>query len=187
MVKGILLVMGFVAMLGGTVFERGCRDLKSSLTHLPYYQTRDMRTSVSFIPQQTYLKAPDSLSVPVGGKELWNPDPALAVTERTRIEKTFVNPQAADDSSLARGQRKFMRTCVPCHGVSLKGDGPVSAKYIPPPDLLAAMTRGRTDGFIYTYIRHGGAVMPNYGALVTAHEAYDLINYVRHEQKTNPR
>jgi mono/diheme cytochrome c family protein len=80
-----------------------------------------------------------------------------------------------------------MRTCVPCHGASLRGDGPVVAKYIPPPDLLAAMTRGRSDGYIYAYIRHGGAVMPNYGALVTAHEAYDLINYIRHEQKTHPR
>jgi mono/diheme cytochrome c family protein len=109
------------------------------------------------------------------------------VPERARLEKTFTNPQAADDSSIARGQRKFVRTCVPCHGTTLKGDGPVAAKFIPPPDLLASLTRGRSDGYIYAYIRHGGAVMPNYGALVTAHEAYDLINYIRHEQKTNPR
>ncbi len=187
MVKSILLVMGFVAMLGGTVFERGCRDLKSSLTHLPYYKTRDMRTSVVLVPQQTYLKAPDSVSVPVGGRELWNTAPGMEASERARLDKTFTNPQAADDSSIARGARKFMRTCVPCHGVSMKGDGPVAAKYIPPPDLLAAMTRGRSDGYIYGYIRHGGAVMPNYGALVTAHEAYDLINYIRYQQKTNPR
>ena len=187
MVKSILLVMGFVAMLGGAVFERGCRDLKSSLTHLPYYKTRDMRTSIMLVPQHTYLKAPDSLSVPVGGRELWNTAPGMEASERARLDKTFTNPQAADDSSIARGARKFMRTCVPCHGMSLKGDGPVSAKYIPPPDLLAAMTRGRSDGYIYGYIRHGGAVMPSYGALVTAHEAYDLINYIRHEQKTNPR
>jgi len=187
MPRALLLVVGFVAMLGGGVFERGCRDLKGSLTHLAYFPHRDMRTSVSLIPQHTYLKPPDSLSVPTTGREVWNPDPALAVAERTRLEKSFVNPQAPDDSSIARGQRKFMRTCVPCHGASLKGDGPVAAKYIPPPDLLAAMTRGRSDGYIYAYIRHGGAVMPNYGALVSAHEAYDLINYLRHEQKTNPR
>ncbi len=173
-------------MLKG-VLERGCRDLKSSLTHLSYYPVRDMRTTVGFVPQQTYLKPPDSLSVPTTGREPWNPDPALIVAERTRLEKTFVNPQAADDSSIARGARKFMRTCVACHGASLKGDGPVAAKFIPPPDLLGALTRGRTDGYIYAYIRHGGAVMPNYGALVSAHEADDLINYIRHQQKTNPR
>jgi len=187
MLKGVMLILGFVAMLGGTVVERGCRDARQSLTHLPYFTKRDMRATVGFVPQQTYLKAPDSLSVPTTGKELWNPDPAMQLAERTRLEKSFVNSQAADDSSIARGQRKFMRTCVPCHGASLQGNGPVAAKYIPPPDLLAAMTRGRTDGFIYAYIRHGGAVMPSYGALVTAHEANDLINYIRREQKTNPR
>lgn len=187
MLKGTLLILGFLALLGGGVFERGCRDLKSSLTHLSYFPKRDMRTSVSIVPQQTYLKPPDSLSVPTTGVELWNPDPALIVAERTRLEKSFTNPQAADDSSIARGLRKFVRTCVPCHGTSLQGNGPVAAKFIPPPDLLASLTRGRSDGYLYAYIRHGGAVMPNYGAMVTAHEAYDLINYIRHEQKTNPR
>ena len=187
MLRGVLLILGFFAILGGSVVERGCRDLHQSLTHLQYFSKRDMRATVGIVPQQTWLKAPDSLSVPTTGKELWNPDPALQLAERTRLEKSFVNPQAADDSSIARGQRKYMRTCVPCHGLSLQGNGPVAAKFIPPPDLLAAMTRGRSDGYIYAYIRHGGAVMPNYGALVTAHETYDVINYIRHEQKTNPR
>ncbi len=187
MLKAVALAVGLVAVLGGSAFERGCRDAQNSLLHLRYFPKRDMRSTVALIPQQGYMKGPDSISVPTTGKELWNPDPALAVAERTRLEKTFVNPQAADDSSIARGARKFMRTCVPCHGATLKGDGPVAAKFIPPPDLLAALTRGRTDGYIYTYIRHGGAVMPNYGALVTVHEADDLINYIRYEQKIHPR
>jgi len=29
--------------------------------------------------------------------------------------------------------------------------------------------------------------MPSYGAQVTAQEAYDLINYLRHMQQTSPR
>src|SRR5258706_163009 len=105
-----LLIIAYVAILGGSVVQRGCTSARASLTHLAYFAKRDMRTSVSFIPQQTYLKAPDSLSVPTTGREPWNPDPAMAVAERTRLEKTFVNPQAADDSSIARGARKFMRT-----------------------------------------------------------------------------
>lgn len=183
MLKSPLLVLGFLALWGGATLERGCSDLKHAL-FAPYPSKRDMRNTVGFVPQKTYLKAPDSLSVPTTGKERWNPADEQA--ERERLTKTFVNPQAPDDSSLARGARKFMRTCVPCHGASMKGDGPVSAKYIPPPDLLAAQTRGRTDGFIYGYIRHGGAVMPNYGAIVTAQEAYDLINYIRSMQKKSP-
>ena len=184
MLKSPLLVLAFVAVWGGATMERGCSDLKHALFS-PYPTKRDMRNTVGFVPQKTYLRAPDSLSVPTTGRERWNAADEQA--ERDRLNRTFVNPQAADDSSFARGERKFMRTCVPCHGATLKGDGPVSAKYIPPPDLLAAQTRGRSDGFIYAYIRHGGAVMPNYGAIVTAHEAYDLINYIRAMQKKTPR
>jgi mono/diheme cytochrome c family protein len=187
MLKGLTLTICVIAVLGGSATQRGCKDVRVSLLHLDYFSKRDMRTSIGMIPQQVYLKAPDSLSVPTKGAELWNSDPAMAAVERARVEKAFVNPQASDDSSVARGARKFMRTCIPCHGVSMHGDGMVASKFVPPPDMLAAMTRGRTDGYIYTYIRHGGAVMPSYGAQVTPQEAYDLINYIRYMQKTNPR
>ena len=181
----LLLVLGVIAVWGGATVQRGCRDMQRSFTHLSYWSIRDMRRSVSLAPQKVYLKAPDSLSVPSIGREMWDPNADAA--ERQRLDKTFVNPQAADDSSIARGARKYLRTCVPCHGPDMKGDGPVAAKFIPPPDLHAALTRGRSDGFLYSYLRHGGAVMPNYGAMITQHEAYDLINYIRHQQQVNPR
>lgn len=182
--KGTLLVMAVVALLGPAGMERGCKDARDAFLK-PYAPRRDMRNTVAFVPNKTMLQAPDSLSVPIHGRERWNP--AAEAAERERLDRTFVNPQAPDDSSLARGLRKYERTCVPCHGAGMKGDGPVSAKFIPPPDLLAKMTRDRSDGFIYAYIRHGGAVMPSYGALVTAQETHDLINYIRHQQRTSPR
>ena len=180
-----LLAVGFIAVWGGATVQRGCQDVHRSFTHLGYWQYRDMRHSVNIAPQKIYLQAPDSLSVPTVGREMW--DVNQDVAERQRLDKTFVNPQAADDSSIARGARKYMRTCVPCHGLDMKGDGPVAAKFIPPPDLHGALTRSRSDGYIYSYLRHGGAVMPNYGAMITEHEAYDLINYVRHQQQVSPR
>ena len=66
-------------------------------------------------------------------------------------------------------------------------DGPVAALFMPPPDLLGEATRDRTDGYLYSYIRHGGVVMPAYGAQVTAEEAWHLINYIRNMQKVSPR
>jgi mono/diheme cytochrome c family protein len=100
-----------------------------------------------------------------------------------------VNPTApADlDSSVARGERKFRKTCVPCHGRTMMGDGPVAAQFMPPPDLLAQPTRERKDGYIFSYIRYGGVVMPSYGPAVSEREAWDLINFIRHQQKVNPR
>ena len=87
----------------------------------------------------------------------------------------------------SRGERKFMRTCKPCHGPIMKGDGPVAAMFMPPPDLLAETTRNRKDGYIFSYIRHGGMVMPPYGAQVTVAEAWDVIHYLRSMQKSTPR
>ena len=93
----------------------------------------------------------------------------------------------ADDSSLARGERSFMRLCSPCHGKVMAGDGLVAPKFMPPPDLLGPTTRARSDGYIYSYIRYGGAIMPKYGQALSPNAAWDVINYVRHQQKVSPR
>ncbi len=175
----VLAVAAVVAMLTALSAQQGCRDLVTSTVHLAYFPKRDMRRTIGMIPQKTNVLPPDSGSVPVTGREVF-PD-------RDVLAATFVNPQAPDDSSIARGRRKFMKTCVPCHGPNLAGDGPVAKSYIPPPDLLGETTRQRKDGYLYSYIRNGGVIMPVYGSQVTAQEAYDLINFIRHLQKVSPR
>lgn len=187
---GVVVTAVLTLLAAGTV-QNGCRDLGRSWTQWAYPTVRDMRTTVAIVPQHTVLLAPDSLSVPIQGRETppLGPDgrPLTSLALTTRLAETLVNPVAADDSSVARGRRRFARTCVPCHGTSLRGDGPVAARFLPPPDLLAASARGRRDGFIYSYIRNGGAVMPSYAAQVSPREAWDLVNYIRHEQGTRPR
>jgi hypothetical protein len=69
----------------------------------------------------------------------------------------------------------------------MAGDGPVAAAFMPPPDLLGESARGRSDGFIYSYVRYGGAIMPRYGHLIAAEAIWDVVNYLRHMQRTSPR
>ena len=108
---------------------------------------------------------------------------------RDVLAATLVNPTAPADlpASVRRGEAEFRKICVPCHGRELRGDGPVAAQFMPPPDLLAEATRQRRDGYLYSYIRHGGVVMPAHGAQVTREQAWDVINYLRHLQQTSPR
>ena len=179
MLKATAFTLVMVVLASWGTPQQGCRDARTSLTHLAYYPKRDMRSTVALLPQRAVTALPDSVSVPVTGREI--------VRDRDAMSATFRNPVPSDQASVARGERKFQRTCVPCHGQTLVGNGPVAAKFVPPPDLLSATPRGRPDGFIYYYIRYGGAVMPSYGAQVTAEEAYDLINYIRHMQRTSPR
>ena len=175
------LAIGALTMFTASTVQRGCRDAWKSATHLEYYSFRDMRASVVIPPQKGVVRPPDEASVPIGGRDLAGEDPPY---ERNQFR---LNPVPASDSSLARGERTFARVCAPCHGKSLAGDGPVAANFMPPPDLLAEPTRARRDGFLYSYIRFGGVVMPPYGAQVTAEEAWNVVNYLRNMQQKSPR
>ncbi|HTO92088.1 MAG TPA: cytochrome c [Candidatus Sulfotelmatobacter sp.] len=186
MLKALAAFVGLILVLFslGSV-RQGLNDAFLSVTHLQYYPYRDMRRTVAFVPQHGEMRPPDSTSVPIQGKDITHGLEGIELA--TRLGETLVNPQAADDSSIARGQRKFMKTCIPCHGPTLAGNGPVAALFMPPPDLLAQPTRERKDGYIFSYMRHGGVVMPSYGAQVTPQEAWDVVNFIRHMQKTSPR
>jgi mono/diheme cytochrome c family protein len=189
----MLAKLGLIAILAAlaTMFSvggasKGLKDFMESNTRwTPYFVIRDMRKTVALKPQKDITRRPDAESVPMQGTELtWG----LAGAELAlRYADRLTNSTPADTGSLGRGERKYKRVCTPCHGVSMAGDGPVIAQYIPPPDLLGPLVRGRKDGYIYSYIRHGGAVMPSYGHAVAPAEAWDLVNYIRHMQRTQPR
>ena len=168
-----------LAMFTTPTAQQGLRDAWNSVTHLRYYPIRDMRRSVALAPQKGVYRGPDEASVPTTGKEL--------EIDRDIAAEKLHNPIPTSDESVARGDSLFHKLCVPCHGASMAGDGPVAALFMPPPDLLAQQTRDRKDGFIYSYIRHGGAVMPSYGFQVSAEEAWHLVNFIRHQQKVSPR
>lgn len=179
-------VVAVIAIIGTASFQKGCRDATTSFTRLSYAPIRDMRRTVVINPQKVSLRPPDSLAVPMTGRE-WMPAQNDLMANREAIGARFQSTVAADDSSLARGSRMFTRLCTPCHGKGMIGDGPVAAKFMPPPDLMGATTRGRSDGYIYTYIRYGGAIMPKYGHALTVDQTWDVIHYLRSEQKVHPR
>ena len=178
------ILLALVAAAGIALFSlpsarQGLRDVVSSLTNLGYYPIRDMRRSLAPAPQKGVYRPPDEASVPTTGKEI--PLDRDLAAERLR------NPIPASEASVAAGDTLYRKLCVPCHGRSMAGDGPVAAQFMPPPDLLAQQTRERKDGFLYAYIRHGGVVMPSYGFQVSAEEAWHLVNFIRQRQKASPR
>ncbi|RMG39547.1 MAG: hypothetical protein D6719_13070 [Candidatus Dadabacteria bacterium] len=108
-----------------------------------------------------------------------------------RIEKKedafdLINPQKRDAASVARGKRLFAVNCFPCHGnieaKEYKG-GPVSAKFMVPPDISGAYYKNKSDGYIFGTIRFGGlAVMPALGWKLSQSETWDIVNYIRSVQ-----
>ena len=181
MLKGLvaLVLAGILTLFAVPSVQQGMKDLIGSVTHLSYFPIRDMRKSVALAPQKGLTRLPDESSVPTTGRE--------PVLDRDVAAEKLRNPIAGDATSIAKGDSLYKVFCVPCHGRSMAGDGPVAAQFMPPPDLLGQQTRDRKDGYIYAYIRHGGVVMPSYGFQINAEEAWHLINFIRHQQKATPR
>ncbi|MCC6349869.1 MAG: cytochrome c [Candidatus Eisenbacteria bacterium] len=183
------LLLGVLA-LWSVSFQQGCQDLKKSLTHLRYYPIRDMRQTIVIDPQRydptngkwVTFRAPDSLAVSSIGQDRW-----IGSAPYDETAPLIHDPTPVTDESIVRGDTLFRAICSPCHGKTMMGDGTVVPFFMPPPDLLAQATRDRSDGFIYSYMRYGGVVMPSYGNALSAHDAWDILHYLRHMQKVSPR
>lgn len=150
-----LLVVGAVAaVMGGLV---------------AYRWNTSMQNDVKLVPGQVTMGQPPG-TVPREGAELVVAREAYA---------TRKNPVPADPASLARGQKLYDIYCTPCHGPGGKGDGLVTPRFIPPPDLTSAPVQAKTDGHFSYYIGYGGAVMPAYGEALSVADRWDLVNYLR--------
>lgn len=96
------------------------------------------------------------------------------------------NPLAATKENLAKGQKLFGRHCTACHGVSGRGDGPVSQEWPRlPKDLTHPERQARmTDGEIFWRMSSGHRVgsdeiMPTFGDKLGEDDRWRLVLWVR--------
>ncbi|MBI2544146.1 MAG: c-type cytochrome [Candidatus Rokubacteria bacterium] len=90
------------------------------------------------------------------------------------------NPVKATPDSIAKGKALFAIYCSPCHGPEGKGNGTVTPKFIPPPDVTnATLQKQRTDGYWQHVIGTGGAIMPAYGEALAPEERWHVVNFLR--------
>jgi mono/diheme cytochrome c family protein len=90
------------------------------------------------------------------------------------------NPVTIDESSLAAGQKIYLKRCVACHGKTGNGDGPDAADLgIHPAKLSDPVIRGETDGELFWKITVGKKPMPNYGTRLSPTDRWNVINYLR--------
>jgi len=93
------------------------------------------------------------------------------------------NPVKADAASIAAGKKLYDSNCAPCHGETARGDGKMASQFNPkPPDLTDAdWKHGSSDGEIFVVVRDGvkDTAMKAFGSKMTAHQMWDVVNYVR--------
>lgn len=106
-----------------------------------------------------------------GSKEKWT---APATEARKK------NPVAVSESSLAAGQKIYLKRCVECHGKMGNGDGPDAADLgIHPAKLSDPAIQAETDGALFWKITVGKKPMPNYGTRLSPTDRWNVINYLR--------
>lgn len=90
------------------------------------------------------------------------------------------NPVAANESSVAAGQKIYMQRCAGCHGKTGKGDGPDAADLgIHPAKLSDAAVQQQTDGELFWKVTVGKKPMPNYRTRLSPTDRWNVINYLR--------
>jgi mono/diheme cytochrome c family protein len=93
------------------------------------------------------------------------------------------NPVAADATSVAAGQKLYVKHCSECHGDTGKGDGEMAGDLDPKPANLtdAEWKHGSSDGEIFVVIRDGvkGTGMKSFAKKMATHDMWDLVNYIR--------
>jgi len=134
-----------------------------------YRWNTSMQNDVKLVPGQVTMAQPAG-TVPREGSE-------LAVAREAYAARK--NPVAPDARSLARGEELFAIYCTPCHGPVGKGDGLVTPRFIPPPDLTSQPVQAKPDGHLSYYIGYGGAIMPAYGEALSVTDRWDVVNHLR--------
>ena len=91
------------------------------------------------------------------------------------------NPVKPTESSLADGRKLFGYQCAMCHGV--KGDGKSelgeSMKLKMKDYTDPAALKDVTDGTLYYIVEKGKGQMPSQEGRMSAHQKWNLINYIR--------
>jgi copper transport protein len=93
------------------------------------------------------------------------------------------NPIPPSAESVAAGKALFEVRCVPCHGTSGKGDGPLGLTLNPhPADLtIHAIPGVHTDAQLFEWISNGfpGSAMPAFKSLLSDTDRWNLVNFIR--------
>jgi copper transport protein len=94
-----------------------------------------------------------------------------------------INPIPPNAASVAAGKAIYEEKCVPCHGESGKGDGPVGITLNPHPvDLTQHTIPGvHTDGQLFGWITNGfpASVMPPFRQALSDDDRWNVVNFIR--------
>jgi hypothetical protein len=174
---------GLVTLLAA-LFAAGCdyyyNDVPSPDTYLnlvPWFDGMIRQPNVHPYQRSDIPRNSVPGTVPItGGETDWFAEWGNRTTTTITIDR-LVNPLAGRPAS-AQGDTLYHTFCAVCHGNTGAGDGPVGPQVATLP-LITDRARAFSDGYLYSYVRYGGFLMPSYGDRVRGEARWEIVNYVR--------
>jgi mono/diheme cytochrome c family protein len=168
-----------VSLLSGTL---GCWEQWSN----DWFPQMKWQPSVQAFERPMHDGRVDPFSPPEGTVPAQGFEPPVSTVDDAQAN-ALANPRPMSVASLENGRRRYETYCSPCHGVSGRGDGPVSLTgplqgpiaAVLPISGPGSIARVRSDGHIYTTIRYGRRRMPNYWR-ISSDDRWDIVNWIRY-------
>lgn len=154
----------------------GCDD---QVKYVPWFETMVRQPSIE--TYETALALPVEGTVPVGAERHY---------DLLEADTALTSPLVSSPEALEHGKVLYARFCLPCHGETGAGDGPVIGPNRLPPlptlNLLSDRARNElSDGYVWGMIANGRGVMPGYRR-VPHEDRWYLVAYVRSLQAAAP-
>jgi mono/diheme cytochrome c family protein len=137
-------------------------------------------------PDGKTLRPPVPGTIPRGELPLpYAPTPEDALRAGAELTNPF---SATDNAVVDRGYAIFTNFCVPCHGASAQGNGPVATRgFPPPPSLRAEHAVQMKDGQLFHVLSFGQGNMASYASQISREDRWKVILYVRDLQAQEAR
>ncbi len=188
--KLIGLLVVFVLGLLALSYFLGSKPDQRNFEYAPqmaYSFAYQAQSENPFLPLNQTQQNPPAQSIARGQLPLHftgsNPDQELLAAAQLLKNPFKTNKQ----KQTKRGQMVYQNFCQVCHGASGKGDGPVTQHgYPPPPSILTERAKNFTDGQIFYIISFGYKNMPHYHSQISREDRWQVVEYVRKLQESQP-
>jgi mono/diheme cytochrome c family protein len=164
-------------------------------------RSQPSRPNVEVLPEMVRTAAYKAYSANpnfADGKTLQEPPPETIPRGSHRVElsgseadairagEELSNPYNFEDlAAFTRGAFVFRTWCLPCHGATGRGDGPVAMRGFPaPPPFNSEKTLALKDGRMFHILTFGQKNMPSYASQVAEGDRWKAILYVRSLQRS---
>lgn len=165
------------SLAGASLWLAGCPNTADidPMERQPKYKA--YRTA-SFFPDRRAMRAPPADTIALehdfgNPVEQMMPDGGVPVGNLT--------PEPVTEELVSLGQKKFNQACAVCHGYLANGESVVARKMSVrrPPSLLTDFYRNKTDAYIFNVITNGFGYMNPYRDMLSSHERWAVVSYIR--------